>query len=137
MKKNIALVAIIILASILSTILYLNYGLQQQLKAKSLELSKTLAAKVQLEKKIDSIKDIQMEGNSETYFDSNNQPLFNMKIIVTGGMEAEYVIDEINEDYVICRYFDYQHYDEPENEQEKITFEQIFNDKSLDRKSVV
>lgn len=125
MKKNMMIIGTLFFSITLITLLYLYFSLSQQLNTKSLELNQAIESNERLKKEIASLRESQEQVGHDI------QPLFKMKILVTGGMDAEYVIDEINEEYVICRYFDFQHSVNPNEEQEKLTFYQIFNEKSL------
>lgn len=53
-------------------------------------------------------------------------PILKMKLMVNYGMEAELLIDEITEEKLNYRYFDFQHNYKPSNKQEEMAINEMF-----------
>lgn len=59
--------------------------------------------------------------------DDAQVPLLKMKFAVNFGMDADILVDSISKDSIVTyRYFDYQHSDEPNSEQETSPIEEFF-----------
>lgn len=54
------------------------------------------------------------------------QPLITMKFLVHFDMEAEMLVDEINQDGILYRFYDYQHKKSPNTEQEFMPYAELF-----------
>ena len=54
-----------------------------------------------------------------------NIPVFKLKLRTEIGMEMDYLIDSIDDNYIEYRVFDYQHYDEPFSEKHVMSFEEL------------
>lgn len=136
-KVKIIVGSLIVLLALSSMLLFaenlkLNKSLDDNLLKISSLKDKTVAQSSEIEKLKKALQAEQQQlNNDQAKAPTPTKPILKMRINIIGGMNADLVIDEIYHDYIVYRYYDYQHDWEPRKEKEKLSFEQIFSERSI------